>query len=295
MKRPILAVLGLTCALLAHGGVLDDIKARGEVRMGVRADAEPLSYLPAGAQVAQGFAVDLCHAVLRNLEQRQLLAPGTPIKYVALTNAERFRAIIERQVDMECADTTNNRERREKVGVAFTIPHYYAGVRTLVATKSNIDKLEDLRGKTVLVTQGTTTNKLFAERNASLQLNARALECAVPSECFKDLAAGKGDAYMMDDIQLFALRAKASNPADWAVIGKLLSIEPLAIMLPKGDPVWKGYFDAVLRQMIQDRSFHAAYTKWFERPIPPQQINYSIPMNYLLKDSLKFPTDQIGD
>jgi len=295
MKRPLLAVLGLASAMFAHGGVLENIKARGEIRMGVRADAEPLSYVPAGTEVAQGLAVDLCRAVLRDLEQRKLIAPGTPIKYVPLTNAERFKAVTERKVDMECADTTNNRERRDKVGVAFTIPHYYAGVRTLVAKKSGIGKLEDLRGKTVLVTKGTTTNKLFEERNASLQLNARALECSAPSECFKDLAAGKGDAYMMDDIQLFALRAKAGNPADWEVVGKLMSIEPLAIMLPKDDAVWKGHFDGVLRQMIHDRSFHTAYTKWFERPIPPQQINYNIPMNYLLKDSLKFPTDQVGD
>lgn len=288
-------LIGALCGLTAQAGVLDDIRTRGEVRMGYRADAEPISFRVPGNDAALGFAPDLCRAVLRDLEQRKLIAPGTPIKYVPLTNAERFKAITERAVDMECADTTNNRERRDKVGVDFTIPHYYAGVRILVAKKSGIARIEDLKGKTVLVTKGTTTNKILEERNASLQLGAKALECTAPSDCFKDLAADKAQAYMMDDIQLFALRAQDKNPADWEVVGKLLSIEPLAIMLPKGDAVWKQHFDRVLRQMIHERSFHTAYSRWFEAPIPPRQLNYNIPMNYLLKDSLKFPSDQVGD
>lgn len=288
-------LLGLACAAGAHAGVLEDIRARGEVRMGYRPDAEPISYQGVNGGPPLGFAVDLCLAVLRDLGQRNLIAPGTPIRYIPLTNAERFKAITERTVDMECADTTNNRERRDKVGVAFTVPHYYAGVRMLVPKQSHIQRIEDLRGKTVLITKGTTTNKLLEERDRSLQLNMKALECSAPSECFKDLAAGKAQVFMMDDIQLFALRAQAPKPGDWEVVGKLLSIEPLAIMLPKGDPVWKQHFDRVLKQMIQDRSFHAAYARWFESPVPPRQQNYNIPMNYLLKDSLKFPTDQIGD
>ena len=139
------------------------------------------------------------------------------------------------------------------------------------------------------------STKIIDERNASLQLKARTKECDSPSVCFKELGEKQGDAYMMDDIQLFALRAQDKNPADWEVVGKLLSIEPLAIMLPKGDAVWKQHFDRVLRQMIHERSFHTAYSRWFEAPIPPRQLNYNIPMNYLLKDSLKFPSDQVGD
>lgn len=287
--------LGLLCVSGAYAGVLEDIRARGEVRMGFRPDAEPISYQAPNGGAPLGFAVELCRAVLRDLEQSKLIAPGTPIKYVPLSNAERFKAITERTVDMECADTTNNRERRDKIGVAFTIPHYFAGVRLLVPKQSNIARIEDLRGKTVLITKGTTTNKLLEERDRSLQLNTKVLECSAPSDCFKDLAAGKAQVYMMDDIQLFALRAQSPSPADWEVVGKLLSVEPLAIMLPKGDPVWKQHFDRVLKQMIHDRSFHAAYSRWFESPIPPRQQNYNMPMNYLLKDSLKYPSDQIGD
>lgn len=295
MTRSIAVLFGALCGVSVHAGVLDDIRARGEVRMGYRPDAAPISFQVPGNDAAQGFAPDLCRAVLRDMEQRKLIAPGTPIKYVPLTNAERFKAITERAVDMECADTTNNRERRDRLGVAFTIPHYFASVRLLVAKKSGISRIEDLAGKTVLVTKGTTTNKILEERNGSLQLGAKALECAEPSTCFKDLAAGKAQAYMMDDIQLYALRAQDKNPTDWDVIGKPMSVEPLSIMLPKGDAAWKQHFDRVLRQMIYDRSFHASYARWFETPIPPRQLNYSIPMNYLLKDSLKFPSDQLGD
>lgn len=289
------AVSMTLCALGAQAGVLDDIRTRGEVRMGYRADAAPLSYASADKTTALGFAPELCRAVLRDLEQRKLIAPNTPIKYVPLTNAERFKAITERAVDMECADTTNNRERREKLGVAFTIPHYFAGVRILVPRQANVTRLEDLKGKRVLVTKGTTSVKIVEERSASLQLGIRKIECPNPGDCFNALAGGQGDAYMMDDIQLFALRALAPQPADWEVVGKLLSIEPLAIMLPRDDPVWKQHFDNVLRQMIFDRSFHALYTRWFEKPIPPNQVNFSIPMNYLLRDSLRFPSDKVGD
>lgn len=288
----------LACAAtgtLASAAVLDDIRARNEIRVGYRVDAPPISYKPANAQVPQGFAIELCRTVIGDLVQRKLIAADTRVVYVPLSNAERFQAIVERKVDVECADTTNNRERREKIGVAFSIPHYYAGVRTMVAKGSGMRQLEDLKGKTVLVTRGTTTNKLFEDKNASLQLNASMLECSQPTECFSALAAGKAQAYMMDDIMLFSLRAQAERPGDWEVIGKMLSVEPLAIMLPKGDPEWKQQFDDVLRRMIANRSFHAAYQRWFEQPIPPANINYNIPMNYLLKDSLKFPTDSVGD
>lgn len=287
---------GLTALLpLANAGVLDDIRARGEVRLGYRPDAPPLSYASADGKQGMGFAVDLCKAVVKDLEQRKLIPAGVKISYVPLSNAERFKAVVERKVDAECADTTNNRERRDKIGVAFTIPHYYAGVRILVSSASGINGVADLKDKTVLVTKGTTTAKIIDERNASLQLNARTKECDSPSVCFKELGEKQGDAYMMDDIQLFALRAASAKPSDWQVVGNLLSIEPLAIMLPKGDAAWKQEFDSVLRQMIFDRSFHALYARWFETPIPPKQLNYNIPMNYLLKDSLKFPTDQLGD
>lgn len=295
MKRQAAFVLGLVMAAWAQGGILEDINARGEVRMGVRADAEPLSYIPPNTTTAQGFAVELCLNVLRKLEEQGLIAPRTPVRHVPLTNANRFQAMLDGRVDMECADTTNNRERREQIGVAFSIPHYYAGIRMLVASKSGIKSPSDLRSKTVLVTQGTTTDKVFADLNNKLQLKASVRECAEPTACFADLSSGKSDAYLMDDIQLFRLRANASDPQEWEVVGRLLSIEPLAIMLPKNDPVWKGHFDRVIREMMLDRSFHAAYAKWFESPIPPSQINYKLPMSYLLRDSLKFPSDQVGD
>ncbi|MFD1712334.1 amino acid ABC transporter substrate-binding protein [Ottowia flava] len=298
MKRLLALAFGAAAVAvspLLNAAVLDDIRTRGEVRLGYRPDAPPLSYASPDGTHGMGFAVDLCKAVINDLEQRKLIPAGTKITYVPLSNAARFKAVVDGAVDAECADTTNNRERRDKIGVAFTIPHYYAGVRMLVATKSRIQRPEDLRDKTVLVTKGTTTAKILEERNASLQLNARKRDCDSPSACFKDLADKRGDAYMMDDIQLFALRAQAAQPADWEVVGRLLSIEPLAIMLPKNDPVWKAEFDTVLRRLIRDREFHTMYSHWFERPIPPQNINYQLPMNYLLRDSLKFPSDQIGD
>ncbi|QTD46019.1 amino acid ABC transporter substrate-binding protein [Ottowia testudinis] len=292
---PAVLVLGFAASLQAHAGVLADIQKRGEVVLGYREDGAPISYLAKGDAQPSGFAVDLCRAVIDQMVAQKVLPAGLRIKYVPLTNAERFKAITERRVDAECADTTNNRERREKIGVAFTIPHYFAGVRMMVTKKSGIKRIEDLRQKRVLYTKGTTTHQIVQERNGSLNLNLTAIECTTPAECFRDLNAGKGDAYMMDDIQLYALRATAPTPDDWDIVGKMLSIEPLAIMLPKNDDEWKGQFDVILRKMIYDGTFAAKYKTWFESPLANLKVNFNIPMNYLLKDSLKFPTDKVGD
>jgi ABC-type amino acid transport substrate-binding protein len=94
-------------------------------------------------------------------------------------------------------------------------------------------------------------------------------------------------------VLLYGLIAGRSDPKQFKVVGKFLTIEPLAIMLSRQDPAFKRLVDDEMKRLIQTREAHAIYERWFERPIPSANRSLSLPMNYLLKDFWKYPTDQV--
>ena len=105
------------------------------------------------------------------------------------------------------------------------------------------------------------------------------------------METGKAHAFIMDDVLLYSLRSTAKSPADYAISRDALTVEPLAIMLRKDDPSFKKLVDAEIAPIITLGEIQAIYRKWFESPIPPNQINLKLPMSYLLRDSFKAPTD----
>ena len=201
----------------------------------------------------------------------------------------------EGRVDLECGDTTNTRERRDKLGMAFSVPYYIAGTRMLVRTDSNITRIEDMGNKTIVTTKGTTSAEIVKEKEAALMIRIGLLECDETPKCFDMVAQRKADAWLMDDIMLYSLRAVSAKPETFAVVGKFMSIEPLTVMMRKGDADLKKLVDTEMKKMVYSQQIAGLYKKWFESPIAPQGVNLRIPMSYLLRDSLKFPTDNIGD
>lgn len=271
------------------GPTLDRIKQSGQVVIGHRESSVPFSYvLPDGRPA--GYAVDLClrvvDAVRRNLQLKTL-----PVRYQVVTSSNRIDLVASGQVDLECGSTTNNADRRAKV--AFTIPHYITGARLLVKADSPVAELKDLSGKRVASTAGSTPLKVIREFSRERGLGLTVVEASEHARGVAMVASGEASAFVMDDVLLFGLIAGRTDPPPLKVVGKLLSVEPLAIMMSRDDPAFKRIVDDELRRLIGSREAHALYDRWFRQPIPPRNVALDLPMNNLLRDFWKYPTDQV--
>ena len=294
LSTPLLLSLAIGAGRAAaqSGGtpVLQRIEQTGVLRIAHRESSVPFSFVADGKP--HGYAIDLCLRVADAL-RGALRLPGLKVEFVPVTPASRIAAIVDGKADLECGSTTNNRERREQV--AFTIPHYIAGSRMLVKTDSGIRKLGDLRGKTVVSTVGTTSLAVVRQINGGGAMQMRVVEAKDHAEAFAMVEQGKADAFVMDDVLLYGLRANARDPASYTVTSELLTIEPYAIMLSKQDAEFKRLVDKTLVASIYSLDTQKLYKKWFQSPIPPQGVNLDIPMSYLLRDSFKFPSDKVAD
>ena len=96
---------------------------------------------------------------------------------------------------------------------------------------------------------------------------------------------------LTDDVLLYALASNRPDPRSLKVVGKFLTTEPLAIMLPKDDPEFKKLVDDELRRLIISKEILSVYAKWFLQPIPPNNKPLNLPVSYLLKDVWKYPSD----
>ena len=285
------AALAITAAPASAGPVLDRIKSRGKIVLAHRESSVPFSYIDADRKPL-GYAVDLClkvaEAVRKNLQMKTL-----PVEYLLVTPADRVAAVAEGRADMECGSTTNNAERRQKV--AFTVPHYITGARFMVRADSNIDSLAAFEDKKLVSTKGTTPLKAITAANRDRLLRINILEAPDHARAREMVERGEADGFAMDDVLLFGLIASSADPSKLKVVGKFLTIEPLSIMLPKDDPAFKRIVDDEMKRLIATREAHAMYERWFMRPIPPKNTALNLPMNYLLKDFWKYPTDQVPE
>ena len=153
----------------------------------------------------------------------------------------------------------------------------------LAKKSSNIGGVDDLRGKTVVVTKGTTSEKMMREMNDDRVLHLTILEAKDHNESFAAVADGRAVAFPMDDVLLYGLISKASKPDDFAVVGKYLSVEPYAIMLRKDDPAFERFVDRTLIELFQNGEVRRAYTRWFETK------DLTVPMNQYLKEAFAVP------
>jgi len=289
--RQVLAVATLA-VLASHasaGPVLDDIRNRGKIVIAHRESSVPFSFVdPSGKPI--GYAVDLCKRLAEAVRAR-LGMKTIGIDYIKVTPADRIPAIVERRADLECGSTTNNAERRQKV--AFTVPHYVTGARYLVRADSPISELQGFQGKKLVSTTGTTPLKAITNANKERLLGITIVEVADHARAVEMVEKGEADGFAMDDVLLYGLRAGRADPSRLKVVGKFLTIEPLAIMRSKYDAEFKQIVDDEMKRLVSSREIYAMYDRWFAAPIPPKNTPLNIPMTYLLKDLWKYPTDWV--
>ena len=267
------------------------IRDSGVVTLAHRESSIPFSYLDA-KQRPVGYALELCQLVVEAL-RRDLKMPNLRVEYLAVTPAQRIPSIAEGKADLECGNTTNTAARRKQA--AFTVTHYFAGGRLLVRADSGIQRLAEMRGKTIVVNAGSTHAAFLARAQEKGLFGGRIIEAKDADAAFAELEAKRADAYLHDDIVLFALRANTKDPMQWNVVGEFTTVEPLAIMLRQNDPDFKKFVDLVLSRAMIDGDVAVLYRKWFLGPIPPKGVTLGISVNPLLREQFTFPTDKVGD
>ena len=277
-----LCLLGIGTTQAMADSTVDRIRQTGVIRIGFRSSAIPFSYLLPGQTVPVGYAIDICNHVAQNL-RKELKLPKIDVQYVLSDGQERFNALKQNRTDMECGNTTNSRERREKLGFAFSIPYYIAGTRLLVHADSGIRDTYGLRGKVVAVAKGATGTAQLRAEDSNRSLSLRYVEIETRAQAFDLLEREKIDAFAQDDTVLYSARSTSKNPGKYAIVGNFLTIEPLAIMFRGTDTELKRYADVAITELMEKGEFKGMYSRWFERPIPPAQVNLDMPMNFLIR------------
>jgi glutamate/aspartate transport system substrate-binding protein len=283
--------LALLVCLFGAGAQAQAVFARvangGKLVIAHRESSIPFSYLDEEKKPV-GYAVDLCLKIAEAVRKKTGMK-AMQVEFLQVTPSNRIAMVEQGKADLECGSTTNNAERRQKV--AFTIPHFITGARMLVRADSKAERIEDMEGKKLVSTKGTTPLKALEQANRERLLHINLLEAPDHARAIEMVEKGEADGFVMDDVLLFGLAANRANPAALKVVGKFITTEPLAIMLAKSDPEFKKLADDEMRRLIQSREIYPIYDKWFMKPIPPKNTALNLPASYLLRDFWKFPTD----
>ena len=278
----------LPAAMAQPASTLDKVKAGGSVTVAYRESSIPFSYLDDKAQPT-GFGWEICARVVDQLKK----ATGRPdlkLQAQAVTSANRIPLLQNGTIDIECGSTTNNSERQKQV--AFATNYFYTGTRFLVKAGAPVKSLDDLKGKAVVSTTGTTNFRVIRNLNEEKKLGIELAGAKDHAESALLVQTGRALAFAMDDILLYGLKASAANPADFDVVGDAIQVEPYAIMLRKDDPAFKKLVDDTIAALIRSGEFETLYKKWFQSPIPPKGINLNAPMSKELRDNLKNLSDK---
>ena len=290
---PVAAAFALVAAqpAAAQGSdTLKKIKDSGSITLGHRDTSIPFSYYDDKQQVV-GYAMDICMRIV-DAVKAELKLQKLDVKLNPVTSATRIPLMANGTIDLECGSTTNNLERQKQV--AFTITHFVTANRYVAKKASNINKLADLKGKTVVSTAGTTNIKWLTEENQKQNLGMNIVAGKDHAESFLMVDTGRAAAFFMDDILLYSLVANARNPGDWAIGSEAYTVEPYGIMMRREDPAFKKVVDGAVTQLYKSGQINPIYEKWFQKPVPPKGINLNVPMSPQFKKVVANPTDS-GD
>lgn len=273
----------------ADSPVLDKIRSTGVITLGYRESALPFSFADDKGQPA-GYAVDLC---LRAAEAaRQTLGlKAIKVRWLPLTPQNRVPAVVNGLVDLDCAPNTNTLERQKQV--AFSVSHYVSTVRMLVRADSGIRSFEDLRGKTVVTSAGSTGDRHL--RRLKAQYGYRDIYAKDHGESFLLLESGRAQAFVMDDVLLAGVRAKSKDPSQFVIVGPALSVEQNALMLSKADPEWKRVVDRALAATFAGPDAAALQKRWFQQPIGARGTNLALAPSAEVLQAWKHPSDVVTE
>ena len=290
MNKKSLLVLALFAAtgLAQAQDTLKKIKDSGSVTMGVRESSGSLSYTLGDGQYV-GYHVEICQKVLADV-QKQLGLAKLDVKYQPVTSQNRIPLVQNGTVDIECGSTTNNATRQKDV--AFAVTTFVEEVRIAVKASSGITSIAQLNGKNVATTTGTTSVQLLRKHERATGVDFKEVFGKDHADSFLLLESGRADAFVMDGAILAGNIAKAKVPADFKIVGEVLSVEPIAIMIRKDDPVFKKAVDDSIMAQMKSGDIAKTWSKWFEQPIPPTNTKVGMAVNDNTKNAWAHPNDK---
>src|SRR5580704_1588973 len=268
-------------------GTLAKVKDAGAITLGHRESSVPFSYYDDNQKVI-GYAMDLCYRIVDAVKS-DLKMDKIDVKLNPVTSATRIPLIANGTVDLECGSTTNNLEREKQV--AFTITHFVTANRFVSKKSANLKTVDDLKGKTIVSTSGTTNIKQITEIGAQKHLDLNILAAKDHAEAFLMVETDRAAAFVMDDILLYSLVATSKTPGDYVISADPLSVEPYGIMLRKDDAPFKAVVDAAMTNIYKSGAINAIYDQWFLKAIPPKGITLNVPMSPAFKKVIASPTD----
>lgn len=258
-----LAILLALCATTASAqeltGTLKKIKDSGAITLGIRETSAPFSYLNEKQQPI-GYSIDLCMKVV-DAVKAELKMDKLEVKQVPVISQTRIPLVANGTVDVECGSTTNTLTRQKQA--EFSAVTFIGGTRLLVKSKSGIREVEDLKGRTISVSQGTTNERVIKNLSEKMNLGIKVLNVKDHGEGFLVLESGRVDANVSDDVQLYGLRSLAKKPDDYAVVGRQLSYEPFGLMFRRGDADFKLVVNRTLANLMRSGEMEKIHAKWF--------------------------------
>ncbi|RQT02529.1 glutamate/aspartate ABC transporter substrate-binding protein [Burkholderia contaminans] len=272
-------------------GTLKKIKDTGVIALGHRESSIPFSYYDQNQQVvgySREFQMKVVDAV-----KKKLNLPNLQVKNIPVTSQNRIPLVQNGTVDIECGSTTNNLERQQQAAFSDTI--FVIGTRLMTKKDSGVKDFADLKGKTVVTTAGTTSERLLRKMNNDKQLGMSIISAKDHGDSFNTLESGRAAAFMMDDALLAGERAKAKQPGEWVIVGTPQSEEAYGCMMRKGDADFKKVVDDAISQVEKSGEAAKIYAKWFENPIPPKGLNLNFPLSDSMKKLYANPNDKALD
>src|SRR5574343_1656377 len=286
MKKVLLVAALLAGASAIHADTLKKIKDSGAITMGVR-ESSGLSYTVGDGKFV-GYHIDVCEHVIADL--RKQLGSKIEVKYQPVTSANRIPLTVNGTVDLECGSTTNNAARQKDV--AFAVTTYVAEVRIAVKANSGINSINQLNGKTVATTTGTTSVQTLRKHEKANGVDFKEVFGKDHADSFLLLESGRADAFVMDGQILAGNIAKSKAPADFRIVGETLAVEPIAIMIRKDDAGFKKAVDDSIKAMMKSGEIGKIYDKWFMQPIPPANTRVGLPASDATKAAWATPNDK---
>lgn len=294
LRKLTLSVLlaSVTVSNFAHAeeltGTLKKIKDNGVIVVGHRESSVPFSYYN-NEQKVVGYSQDYSDAIV-DAVKKKLNLPNLQVKMMPITSQNRIPLLQNGTYDFECGSTTNNLERQQQAAFSDTI--FVIGTRLLVKKGSEIKDFTDLKGKTVVVTSGTTSEVLLNKLNEEKKLDLRIISAKDHGDSFRTLETGRAVAFMMDDALLAGERAKAKKPDNWDIVGTPQSKEAYGCMMRKDDAEFKKLVDDTIVQAQTSGEAGKWFETWFKKPIPPKNLNMNFELSDDMKALFKAPNDK---
>lgn len=270
---------GLGAAPADASPTLEKIKKAGQISIGHREASVPFSYMDKGGKPI-GYSIDLCMKIVDEIK-KELKMPNLKIKLVPVTSQTRIPLLANGTIDIECGSTTNNLTRSKQVD--YLPVTFITGTKIMVKKSSGIKEIEDMKGKTVGLSLGTTNEKAFKAAAAALKIDIKYVMVKDHPQGMLNMENGRTDGYASDDVLLYGMISKAKNPDEWTVVGRFLSYDPYGIMVPRNDSEYRLIGIRTIADLMRSGEMQKIYDKWFN----PGPTNIKMPISADLKKAFE--------